>query len=46
VIDPIEDVPRVLKPEQKRTGAPLLLRRQEVMAARDRACSLAKSFRA
>ncbi len=44
VIDPIEDVPRVLEPEQQRTRAALLLRRQEVMAARDCACSLTKSF--
>jgi hypothetical protein len=44
MIDAIENVLRVVETQQQRTGTALFLRRQQVMAARYRTRSLAKSL--
>jgi hypothetical protein len=42
MVDPVQDIPRVLEAEEQRSYAALLLRRKEVMPACDCARSFAK----
>jgi hypothetical protein len=44
MVDPVQNIPRVLEPEEQRSHPALLLRRKEVMPPCDCARSFAKSF--
>jgi hypothetical protein len=44
LIDPVENCLCVVETKQQRTRTTLLLRGKQMMAARDRACSLTESF--